>query len=93
MTIDTWVIFMSIAFIGFIAYLLYDRHVTFKRWLQEIDKLLQHHNDEADRWQREREQLLDRVTAESFREYKTQQIRLTKAQNKSEPEFPHLELL
>jgi hypothetical protein len=44
-------------------------------------------------WHMERQELLDRITAENFREYKTQQIKMTRAQSKTEPEHPAIELL
>lgn len=48
--------------------------------------------DERETWSSERQQLLDRIQASSFAEYKHAEIKLTKAQN-GEREPPKLEVL
>jgi hypothetical protein len=45
-----------------------------------------------DKWHTERQQLLDRIQAPTFAEYKTQEVRIIKAQN-GEKEPPKLEQL
>ena len=48
--------------------------------------------DERDGWHKERQKLLDRIQAGSFAEYKTQEVRVIKAQS-GEKEPPRLEQL
>lgn len=63
------------------------------RFRDERNELVYQIKELNESFARERSELLDRLTAESFREYKTQQIRLTRAQSKTDAEHPQLELL
>lgn len=76
--------------------------LAYREWTHtiEVKQMRQLNNDNADRfieasmmWAKERKELLDRIQAGSFQEYKTQEIRMTRAQNKAEPERPYGELL
>lgn len=56
------------------------------------DELTQRWVDEREGWHIERQQLLDRIQASSFAEYKQQEVRVIKAQN-GDKEPPKLEQL
>jgi hypothetical protein len=56
------------------------------------DELCERWITERDAWHIERQQLLDRIQSPSFAEYKTQEVRVIKAQN-NEKEPPKLEVL
>lgn len=69
----------------------HDRELV--RFRDERNELVYQIRDLNDLFAKERAEYLDRLTAESFREFKSQQIRMTRAQSKGEPDHPHLELL
>lgn len=61
-------------------------------WLYTMREKERQYNAERGLWQQERQQLLDRIQAGSFAEYKTQEVRVIKAQS-GEKEPPKLEQL
>lgn len=63
------------------------------RFRDERNELVYQIREISDTFAKERAELLDRIQSDSFREYKTQQIRMTRAQNKVETEHPPFELL
>lgn len=76
-----------------IGYQLFDKYRT-KQELLDINKELHMVlSNTMDNFSKERQDYIDRLSANSFQEYKTQAIRMTKAQNKEDPEHPKMELL
>jgi hypothetical protein len=65
---------------------------TMRGMRQDSEDVRRKHNAERDAWTLERQQLLDRIQAGSFAEYKTQEVRVIKAQS-GEKEPPKLEQL
>jgi len=63
----------------------YVSHIHKRQWLSYV-------NEKEQAWQVERADLLNRIQAGNYAEYKTQEIRLIKAQN-GEKESPKLEQL
>jgi len=51
-------------------------------WLYTMHEKDEQFSKERIKWQEERNQLIDRLTANSFQEYKTSEIRLEKVKNK-----------
>lgn len=61
-------------------------------WLYTMRVREKAHEDERHKWNIERQQLLDRIQAPTFAEYKQQEVRVIKAQS-GEKEPPKLEQL
>lgn len=90
----TFIAIISAAMLIFLqVFHLYERRETRRHYVQETERLHEHYQGEYEQWAEERQKLLDRIQAESYREYKTQEIRMTKAQNNTDHERPILELL
>jgi hypothetical protein len=77
---------MIIVYQGTIMYMNYDRH------MKHVEHLQEYHQKAVEVWKEERQQLLDRIQASSFAEYKTQEVRVIKAQS-GEKEPPKIEQL
>lgn len=86
-------ILISVLFSLYIVLSLYDRTVIFNRIKQLHQEECARFTIEREKFISEREMLLNRIQSESYRDYMTQQIKMTKAQNGGEPEQPPYELL
>ncbi|MUT66020.1 hypothetical protein [Paenibacillus sp. NEAU-GSW1] len=84
------VVIMALLFI--ITILLVDRHFVQQRMGDAVKGAYEDMRSQQELWIQERSELLDRIQSTSFQEFKTQQVRTIKAQNK-EPEQPAVQLL
>lgn len=75
-----------------ILYLLWAMVLQNKDHRKHVERIIVEHHANYEQWSHERQQLLDRIQASSFAEYKTQEIRVIKAQT-GEKEPPKLEIM
>jgi len=76
-----------------IGYQLWDKYKIQQIYERQLTQMRYDKQTDLESWELQRNDLYDRLSANSFQEYKSQAIRMTKAQNKAEPEHPQLELL